>query len=223
MKRSRFTESQIVEILKEADAGLLANEVWRKHGISSATYYKWKAKYGGLEISELVRVKSLNPRAAGSSACTRNWRWKMSDQGAAKKTVAPPARRGTVDRLVSEGGLSIQRACRAVNLSRAAYYRTAKDFTPGDEPVVEALNGVVARHAGWGFWKCYERLRLDGHQWNHKRTWRIYRAMRLNLPRRARKRLVRPPQPLDAPLLPNEIWALDFMGDSLYQGRLFAP
>jgi putative transposase len=117
--------------------------------------------------------------------------------------------------------LSIQRACRAVNLSRAAYYRAAKDFTPGDEPVIEALNGVVARHAGWGFWKCHERLRLDGHQWNHKRTWRIYRAMRLNLPRRARKRLIRPSQPLDAPLLPNEIWALDFMSDSLYQGRRF--
>jgi putative transposase len=117
--------------------------------------------------------------------------------------------------------LSIQRACRAANLSRAAYYRAAKDIAAGDEPVIEALNGLVAKHGRWGFWKCHERLRLDGHQWNHKRTWRIYRAMRLNLPRRARKRLVRPPQPLDAPLLPNEIWALDFMSDSLYHGRRF--
>jgi putative transposase len=91
----------------------------------------------------------------------------------------------------------------------------------GDEPVIEALNGIVAKHARWGFWKCHERLRLDGHEWNHKRTWRIYRAMRLNLPRRARKRLVRPPQPLNAPARPNEIWALDFMSDSLYQGRRF--
>jgi len=64
MKKSRFTESQIVAILKESDAGLPVNEIWRKHGISSATYYKWKAKYGGLEASELKRVKELEAENA---------------------------------------------------------------------------------------------------------------------------------------------------------------
>lgn len=64
MKKSRFSESQIVAILKESDAGVPVNEIWRKHGISSATYYKWKAKYGGLEASELKRVKELEAENA---------------------------------------------------------------------------------------------------------------------------------------------------------------
>ncbi len=57
MKRSRFTESQIVSILKEADAGAKIKELCRKHCISDATYYNWKAKYGGMSTSDLRRLK----------------------------------------------------------------------------------------------------------------------------------------------------------------------
>ena len=59
MKRSRFNEEQIIAILKEHEAGLETADLCRKHGISSATFYKWKAKYGGLEVSDARRLKAL--------------------------------------------------------------------------------------------------------------------------------------------------------------------
>lgn len=59
MKRSRFTEQQIFAILREGEAGGSVKEVCRRHSVSPATYYKWKSKYGGLEPSELKRVKEL--------------------------------------------------------------------------------------------------------------------------------------------------------------------
>jgi putative transposase len=59
MKRSRFTEDQIFAILKEADAGESVKDVSRRHGISPATYYQWKSKYGGLQPSDLKRMKEL--------------------------------------------------------------------------------------------------------------------------------------------------------------------
>jgi putative transposase len=64
MKKSRFTESQIVAILKEADGGLKVAEVCRKHGISQPTYYNWKSKYGGLSVAELKRIKELEAEHA---------------------------------------------------------------------------------------------------------------------------------------------------------------
>ncbi len=59
MKKSRFSETQIVAILKQADAGLKVKDICREHGISDATYYKWKSRYGGMEASDLKRVKEL--------------------------------------------------------------------------------------------------------------------------------------------------------------------
>ncbi len=57
MKRGRFTETQIVSILKEADAGGRVKDLCRQHGISDATYYNWKSKYGGMQASDLKRLK----------------------------------------------------------------------------------------------------------------------------------------------------------------------
>ena len=64
MRRSRFSEEQIIGILREQEAGAATAEVCRKHGISSATFYKWKAKYGGLDVSEARRLKALEAENA---------------------------------------------------------------------------------------------------------------------------------------------------------------
>jgi len=64
MKRSRFSEEQIIAVLREQEAGVSTADVCRKHGISSATFYAWKAKYGGMDVSEAKRLKALEDENA---------------------------------------------------------------------------------------------------------------------------------------------------------------
>lgn len=86
----------------------------------------------------------------------------------------------------------------------------------------EALLALVEQNSRWGFWLCYDWLRTVGYAWHWKRVYRVYCALRLNLKRRGKKRvLTRPRVALEAPPVLNRTWALDFMGDTLYDGRCY--
>ena len=126
--------------------------------------------------------------------------------------------------LIGIWSLSIVRACAITGLSRRAWYRkdAAEEVDKRDAPVIEALNKLIEKHNRWGFWMCFHRLRNLGHRWNHKRVWRVYKAMKLNQKRRTKKRLpLRDPAPLGIPAEVNSSWSFDFMSDALYSGTRY--
>lgn len=134
--------------------------------------------------------------------------------------MRPSARRQVVEALVQEHRLPIRQACRMVRLSRTAFYQPPVPASRRDAAVIAGLTDAVARYPRWGFWKLYDRLRTEGRPWNHKRVHRVYCALRLNLPRRTTRRVPRRiRQPLTAPPVLNQTWALDFMTETLYDTR----
>lgn len=116
----------------------------------------------------------------------------------------------------------VRRSCDCVGLSESAWYRTPLDWTVRDAELIAALARLVEERPSRGFWKCRAFLRRSHPQWNHKRIYRVYRAMWLNLRRAARKRLPkRDRAALYVPRLPDTVWSVDFMSDALACGRRF--
>ena len=119
-----------------------------------------------------------------------------------------------------EEKLSVRRACQLVHLPRSVmmYQKVPKD----DSSLIEALHQLVDKHPTIGFWKCYYRLRRKGYGCNHKRLYRVYTLLKLNVRRKAKKRLPqRIKEPLVIPTAVNQGWSMDFMCDSLVDGRRF--
>ena len=129
-------------------------------------------------------------------------------------------RRLLVNETVQKHGVSINRACKLVNLSRSVYYYEPKPKE--DEAVIDQLDQLSERHPTQGFWKLFYRMRLKGYLWNHKRVHRVYCEMGLNIRRRKKRRLpARVKAPLAIPIGINHTWSMDFMSDSLTNGRKF--
>ena len=131
-------------------------------------------------------------------------------------------RRAVVALLVDEHHRTVRSACQIVGLSRTAHYRPPVPTDDADAPIIAALTALITQWHRWGFWTCRHRLRALGHTWNHKRVDRVDCALKLNQVCRTKKRVpTRVKVPLLAPPVLNTTWAIDFMGDTLYNARRY--
>lgn len=117
--------------------------------------------------------------------------------------------------------LSLRQACSMMNISTSVF-RYRPIIRNEDALYRDKLLKMAETRPSWGFWKMYHKIRLEGHTINHKRLYRIYTASKLSMRRKSRKRLPkRIREPLLQPLCPNLTWSMDFMRDSLFQGKPF--
>ncbi len=114
--------------------------------------------------------------------------------------------------------ISERKACAILHFPRSTFKYSIK--VKQDDTFCELLLDLTTKHPSIGFWKCYWRIRKTGEIINHKKLYRIYTSMRLNIRRRAKKRLPsRVKQQLFQPNTINEVWSIDFMSDALWDGR----
>lgn len=125
-----------------------------------------------------------------------------------------------VDFARQAAGVSTRLACQTVGISRTVYqYRPDSQR---DAPVIRELQELAEKHPRYGFGKMFPILRRRGFRWNHKRVYRVYCGLQLNLRRKGKKRLPnRSPDPLTVPASVNQCWSVDFMSDALWCGRKF--
>ena len=122
--------------------------------------------------------------------------------------------------MVARHGVSIALACCTFEISETCY-RYSVVLSDENEEIADWLECLTANKRNWGFGLCFMYLRnVQGYGWNHKRVYRIYCELELNLRSKPKKRLKREkPEPLTVPERPNETWSMDFMPDQLADGR----
>ena len=222
MKRSRFSEEQIIAILKEHEAGVSVADLCRKHGVSDASIYKWKAKYGrhGRLRGQTAEDAGRGEHAAETAAGRRHARQCGAEGFAGKEVVTPAAERRAVAHLKEAFGMSERRACKAIGCCcMTVRYKSTR---PDDHDLRERMKAIAHERRRFGYRRVHILLKREGYMVNHKKLFRLYREEKLAVRRRGgRKRAIGTRAPMMIPFAPNERWSLDFVSDQLTDGRRF--
>ncbi|WP_353150630.1 IS3 family transposase [Chryseobacterium sp.] len=221
MKKSKFTEAQIAFAIKQSETGTRVEEVCRKMGISEATFYNWKKKYGGLGVSELRKLRQLEEENAQLKKLVADLSLdkQMLQDVLKKKVLKPSERRTMVTGLISDYRISLRRACEVSLLSTSVWYY--KHHRRDDGPLRLRIKSIAETRVRYGIERIVVLLKREGWRDNPKRIYRIYKEEGLNLrvkrPRRCRAAAHRSERPVFSNL--HDCWSMDFVADALFDGR----
>ena len=162
MRKSRFSEEQIIGVLKEHQAGLAVAEICRRHGISDATFYTWRSKYSGLEVSEAKRLKALEEENRKLEKLLAEQMLDVATlrKDAGKKLLTPSSRRQAVTWAIAHKGCSQRRACGLIGLAaKTDRYRSRR---PDDDELRRRLRQPAAERRRFGYRRLLILLRREG-------------------------------------------------------------
>jgi putative transposase len=201
MKTSKFSDSQKMQAMQRVEAGLPIRALCLELGITSATFHNWRNKADGGLNAQIVRVKELEKKIKELEKENQRLLALHEEEkriahlaiAHLEKKVLRPFRREMAIQAVKEGKATIKIACQVFSISESTYRYELKEKTkPEVQEITDLLLKLTNENPHWGFTLCYRHLReVEGRMWNHKRIYRIYRHLELNLRPRLSKRQVK--------------------------------
>ncbi len=188
MRTSKFTNEQIVQALRQAESGTPVVDICRKLGVSEQTFYRWKRKFTGLDVSNVHELKQLRDENRKLKKPGRRAEPRQDDpaRGAPTKMVSPAQRRELVGWAKDCFQLTERRACRALAVHRAVHRAMIRyqSTRPPQEPLRARLHELARDRISFAYLRLHVMLRREGWIVSHKRVYRLYRQEGLSLTRK---------------------------------------